>query len=164
MWSACVWDMSLCGSCLGGWESNHNNNSCHLLSTYYVRACVLSHVRFFATPWTVAHQAPLSMGFPRQEYWSGSPFPPPGDLPDPVIKPVSPASPALANSLPPSHWGIPTYLQFPLLPCINSHDHHQTLWRWLCELNFHWWGNLDAESWLTWWRYPVGICTAGIKA
>ena len=45
-----------------------------------------------ATPWTVAHQAPLSMGFPRQEYWSGLPFPTPEDLPDPGIKPVSPAS------------------------------------------------------------------------
>ena len=42
----------------------------------------LSHVQLFMTPWTVAHQAPLSMGFPRQEYWSGLPFPPPGDLPD----------------------------------------------------------------------------------
>ena len=45
----------------------------------------------FVTPWTVAHQAPLSMGFPRQEYWSGLPFPPPGDLPDPGIEPGSPA-------------------------------------------------------------------------
>ena len=44
----------------------------------------------FATPWTVARQAPLSIGFPKQEYWSGLPFPPPGDLPDPGIKPVSP--------------------------------------------------------------------------
>ena len=43
------------------------------------------------TPWTVTHQAPLSMGFPRQEYWSGLPFPSPGDLPDPEIKPRSPA-------------------------------------------------------------------------
>ena len=42
-------------------------------------------------PWTVAHQAPLSMGFSRQEYWSGLPFPSPGDLPDPGIKPRSPA-------------------------------------------------------------------------
>ena len=49
------------------------------------------HVQIFATPWTVAHQAPLSMGFPKQEYWSGLPFPPPGDLPDPGIKPQSPA-------------------------------------------------------------------------
>ena len=43
------------------------------------------------TPWTVAHQAPLSMGFPKQEYWSGLPFPSPGDLPDPGIEPRSPA-------------------------------------------------------------------------
>ena len=43
------------------------------------------------SPWTVAYQAPLSMGFSRKEYWSGLPFPPPGDLPDPVIEPMSPA-------------------------------------------------------------------------
>ena len=47
------------------------------------------------TPWTVTHQAPLSMKFSRQEYWSGLPFPSPGDLPDPPIKPMSPVSPAL---------------------------------------------------------------------
>ena len=51
----------------------------------------LSRVRLFATPWTVAHQAPPSMGFSRQEYWSGLPFPSPGDLPDPGIEPRSPA-------------------------------------------------------------------------
>ena len=49
------------------------------------------------TPWAVARQAPLSMGFPRQEYWSGLPFPPAGDLPDSGIEPVSPASPALTG-------------------------------------------------------------------
>ena len=48
------------------------------------------HVRPFATPWTVAHQAPLSMEFSRQEYWSGLPFPSPGYLPNPGIKPGSP--------------------------------------------------------------------------
>ena len=51
----------------------------------------LSRVRLFATPWTVAHQAPPSMEFSRQEYWSGLPFPSPGDLPDPGIEPGSPA-------------------------------------------------------------------------
>ena len=51
----------------------------------------LSHVWLFATPWTVAHQAPLSMGFSRQEYWSGLPLPSPGDLPPPGIEPESPA-------------------------------------------------------------------------
>ena len=52
---------------------------------------LLSHVRLFATPWTVAYQTPPSMGFSRQEYWSGWPFPSPGDLPDPGIEPRSPA-------------------------------------------------------------------------
>ena len=50
-----------------------------------------------ATPWTVAHQAPLPMGFSRQEYWSGLPFPSLGDLPDLEMKSASPASPALAG-------------------------------------------------------------------
>ena len=53
----------------------------------------LSRVQLFATQWTVAHQALLSMGFPRQEYWSGLPFPSPRDLPNPGIKPVSQALP-----------------------------------------------------------------------
>ena len=51
-----------------------------------------SRVRLFLTPWTIAHQAPLSMEFSRQEYWSGLPFPSPGDLSDPGIKPRCPAS------------------------------------------------------------------------
>ena len=51
----------------------------------------LSHVQIFATPWTVAYQAPLSMGFSRQEYWSGLPLPSPGDLSDSRIEPGSPA-------------------------------------------------------------------------
>ena len=56
-----------------------------------------SHVQLFVTLWTVAHWAPLSMGFSRQEYWSGLPCPPPGDLPDPEIEPTSLTSPALAG-------------------------------------------------------------------
>ena len=60
--------------------------------------CVLSHVRLFVTPWTVAHQALLSMGFSRQEYWSGFSCPPPGDLPDSRIKPMSHVSPTLVSS------------------------------------------------------------------
>ena len=52
---------------------------------------LLSRVQLFVTPWTVAHQAPLPMGFSRQEYWSGLPFPSPGDLPDPGIELRSPA-------------------------------------------------------------------------
>ena len=51
----------------------------------------LSCVQLFVTPWAVAYQAPLSMGFSRQEYWSGLPCPSPGDLPNPGIEPRSPA-------------------------------------------------------------------------
>ena len=62
----------------------------------------LSRVQLFATPWTAAYRAPLSMGFSRQEYWSGLPFPSPGDLPDPGIEPGSPAlqAEALPSELP----------------------------------------------------------------
>ena len=67
-----------------------------------------SHVQLFATLCIVAHQAPLSMRFSRQEYWSGLPSPPPGDLPDPGIKSVSPASSALkVDSLPSEPPGFP---------------------------------------------------------
>ena len=57
----------------------------------------LSHAQLFATLWTVAQQVPLSMGFPRQECWSGLPCPPLGDLPNPGIEPVSLMSPASAD-------------------------------------------------------------------
>ena len=70
----------------------------------HVCACVLScfsRIRFCATLWTIAHQAPLSMGFSRPEYWSGLPCPPPGDLPDPRAEPVSLMSPALASMFSP---------------------------------------------------------------
>ena len=69
-----------------------------------------SHVRLFVTLWSVAHEAPLSTGFSSQEYWSGLPFCPSGDLPDPGIEPMSPANPCLlhwqVDSLPLSHLGI----------------------------------------------------------
>ena len=54
--------------------------------------CRFSCVQLFVTPWTVGHQAPLSMGFSKQEYLNGLPCPPPGDLPDPGIEPSSPAA------------------------------------------------------------------------
>ena len=63
---------------------------------------MLSHfscVQLFVTLWTVTHQTPLSMGFSRQKYWNGLPFPPSGDLPDPGIEPVSLRSPALTDGL-----------------------------------------------------------------
>ena len=61
--------------------------------------CVCSVMSDFVTLWTVALQAALSIGFPRQEYWSGLPFPTPRDLPDPGIEPVSLAPPAVAGGL-----------------------------------------------------------------
>ena len=60
-------------------------------------AQLLSHIRLFVTLWIVVHQAPLSMEFPRQEYWSGLPFTSPGDLPNSGIEPMSLTSPALAG-------------------------------------------------------------------
>ena len=59
-----------------------------------VKVKSLSCAQLCATPWTVAYQAPLSMGFFRQEYWRGTPFPPPGDIPYPGTEPGSPVLPA----------------------------------------------------------------------
>ena len=69
------------------------------VSCMCTRVCApsVSHVRLFAAPQTVVHQAPLPMEFSRQVYWSGFPFPTPGDLPNPGIEPTSPLSPALAG-------------------------------------------------------------------
>ena len=66
-------------------------------------AQLLSHVQFLATPRTVACQTLLSLGFSRKEYWSGLPFPPLGNLPNPEIKPMPPL--VQEDSLPLSHWG-----------------------------------------------------------
>ena len=72
-----------------------------------VKVQSLSHVQLFATQWTVAYQASPSMGFSRQEYWSGLPFPSPGDLPDPGIEPRFPAleADALTSEPPGKHKG-----------------------------------------------------------
>ena len=79
----------------------------------------LSRVRLFATPWTVANQAPLSVGLLRQEYWSRLPFPPPGDLPNPGIEPGSPA--LKADSLPLNYQGSPLK---PGRSCLKFPPHH----------------------------------------
>ena len=109
--------------------------------------CKLSHfsrVRLFATPRTVARQASLSSGFSRQESWTGLPFPPLGDLPDPGIKPMSPVSPAFqVNSLPLRHWENPFKLiTFPHLFCLPLHkptDAQDTLFHlWDQSFNLLW--------------------------
>ena len=86
-------------------DTHRRKNQQNFLSTYYVpgpesHSRVLSRysrVRLFVTLWTLALQAPLSLGFSRQEHWSGLPCPPPGHLSDPRIKPASLMSPALAG-------------------------------------------------------------------
>ena len=81
----------------------------------------LSCIQLFVTLWTVARQAPLSMEFSRQEYWSRLPFPPPGDLRDPKIEPTSPVSPALqADTLLLNHQGSPKVHHF-LFVRISAH-------------------------------------------
>ena len=87
-----------------------------------VLAQLLSCARLFVTPWTVARQAPLSMGSSQEEYWSGLPFPPPRNLSDPRIKPRSPA--LQVDSLPSGQTGKPTYpkyiaTQFSETDCIH---------------------------------------------
>ena len=104
--------------------------------------CVLSHfthVQLFATPWTTACQAPLSMGFSRQEYWSGLPCSPPGDLPNPGINPASLLSPALAGRFLPEkplsthiHIISPHFLHMTILPgnqnrCYSTSFREETL-------------------------------------
>ena len=101
-------------------------------------ACMLnrfSHVRFCTTLWTGACQVCLSMGFSRQEYWSGLPCPPPGDLPDQGIKPGTLTSPALAGKLFPTGatWGAqtnPCYLRSsaPGHRSDSSKDMQASLW------------------------------------
>ena len=112
----------------------------------------LSRVRLFVTPWTIAYQAPWSMGFSRQEYWSGLPFPSPGDLPDPGIKPGSPTLQADAlpseppgSFIPYSHffffcfpWSVHKMhnfwkFLFDTLPAIFSRTSSQHLIRFNCK-------------------------------
>ena len=90
---------------------------CHIytIGFGFFQKCMLCHVQLFATPWTVARQVPLSLGFLRQEYQSGLPFPPPGDLLDPGIEFTSPVSPALAGRF------LPIGLRCPANePCENG--------------------------------------------
>ena len=79
-----------CSACNSSWLQIQLGDDCAVLSHF---GCA----RLVVTPWTVAHQVPLSMGFSRQKYWSGFPIPSPGDLPNPGITLVSLKSPALAG-------------------------------------------------------------------
>ena len=79
---------------------------CTFIGKVKVKVKSLSRVQLFVTPWTVTYQALRSMGFSRQEYWSGLPFPSPGDLPNPGIEPRSPA--LQTDTLPSEPLGKPT--------------------------------------------------------
>ena len=77
---------------LCSWDSSGKNTCLEWVAISFSNACMLScfsHVQLFVMLWIVAHQAPLSIGFSRQEYWNGLPYPSPGDLPDPGIEPMS---------------------------------------------------------------------------
>ena len=114
----------------------------NMMSIKKVKVKSLSCVWLFATPWTVAYQAPPSMGFSRQEYWSGLPFPSPGDLPDPGIEPGS--STSQADALPSEPPGKPymsalehVYLGLPpifWLGCLSFL--HWVIMNCLCSLDF----------------------------
>ena len=97
--------------CTGDLLAEMSISALILIQLLCARVCPqsLSRVQLFATPWTVARQAFLSVGFSRQEFWSGVPFPPPGDLPDPGIECTPPASPALAASSSLRHLGSPSF-------------------------------------------------------
>ena len=121
------------------------------------RVSHFSHVRLFATLWTVACQAPLSMRFSRREYWSGLSCPPPGylpdpgDLPDPRIEPTSPVAPALpVNSLLLSHQGSPNeqVVVFQREVMVLRHCfimNKEILGQGMSENHF--WGKMVAYSW-----------------
>ena len=100
---------------------------------YVLSRC--SHVRLFMTPCTIAHQVPLSMGFSRQEHWSGLPLPSPGNLPDPGIEPTSLMSPALSGEF---FTTEPTEKALAFSSCsewrLPSRKVHSFLFRWVLLL------------------------------
>ena len=98
------------------------------LSPYICVPGCFSHVWLSADPWTIAHQAPLSMGFSRQEYWSGWPCLPPGDLPNPGIELASLKSPALAGG----------FFFFFFLPLLSLGNPFLPVWLSYCGCN-KWW-------------------------
>ena len=108
MWQRCKFLHSTHAlQCQWGWGHSSFYGVWSKAGVECVHAQLLSHVQLFAPLWTVACQAPLSMGFPGQEYWSGLPFPSPDNLPDPGVKPRSPAW--QADSLPSEPPGKPGF-------------------------------------------------------
>ena len=107
----------------------------HALQCYvHVLSC-FSHVWLFATPWTVAHQAPLSSGFSKQGYWSGWPCPPPGDLPYSEIEPMTLRSPALAGEFftTSDTWELQCYLHYDIQFGCSVVSNSATPWIAACQ-------------------------------
>ena len=105
----------------------HSNVNCQMS----IEVCYCCLVQLFETPWTVVHQAPLSMGFSRQEYQGGLPCPPPGERPDPGINPVSPA---LAGRF------FTTESVTRETPGeVRRHQFHLTDWYWYKIKTYCWW-------------------------
>ena len=116
----------------------------HWASSVCVRVyvCVLirfGHVQFFATLWTLACKAPLSMGFSRQEYWSGLPCPPPGDLPNPGIKPASRMSPALAGGFFTTRTTWEAHMCVCLYICIYKHHAREQIHTFIYLVSLNLW-------------------------
>ena len=104
-----VWGTECSSTCMGSFEGGHHDlRYLHHSLKVKVKVKSLGPVQPFSTPWTVAYQAPLSVGFSRQECWSGLPFPSSGDLPNPGIEPGSPA--LQADALPSAPPGKPNSL------------------------------------------------------
>ena len=106
-----------------------------------------SHVRLFAIPWTVAYQAPLSMEFSRREYWSGLPFPSPGDLPNPGIEPRCPAlqADALPSELPGKRLSVILYI-YTHISQYHAYSHFSCLVTLRSYLLAGWCLGLDGSS------------------
>ena len=123
-----------------------------------VKVKLLSGVRLFVTLWTAAHQAPLSMGFFRQEYWSGLPFPSPGDLPEPGIKPRSPSFEAGAlTSEPP---GKPSGCEsWTIKKAERQRTNAFELWCWRRLLRVPWTARRSSQSIL---KINPGISLEGL--
>ena len=101
---------------------------CSFYLIFFPNCCGFSCVQLFVTLWTVACQAPLSMGFSRQEYWSGLPFPSPGDLPDPGIEPRSPALQADALTSEPRGKPFHSFMKAPYNYCISIYFSFYFCW------------------------------------
>ena len=144
-WCSVPWWASYvaCPSSLVLPDCNNNGSLC-------LQCCAVpSHISLSATPWTVVCRVLLSMGLFRQEYWSGLPFPPLGDFPNPGIEPTSPA--LQADSLPSNRWGSLTYLEDLIYFKLSS---KLTLCINLCKMTTKILDYYLLNTWIAWCQRP----------